>query len=86
MQVSRRLRRVTTDAEAEHQRIRATYAPARPRDLAVSAVMIGLLVIASLVRQVSWAFVVGAITASLAWELSKFRLRRNARDFAQGSR
>jgi hypothetical protein len=74
---------VTSDAEAEYERVRIKYAPPRPRDLAFYALVIGLLVAASLFLNVDWAFVLGGIVGLVTWEFTKLRLRRNARDFAQ---
>ncbi|HET7689767.1 MAG TPA: hypothetical protein VFK41_05295 [Nocardioidaceae bacterium] len=76
---------MTSDAGAEYERIKAKYAPARPRDLALFALVIGLLVAANLFLNVDWAFVLGGIIGLAVWEFTKFRLRRNARDFAQHS-
>lgn len=45
--------------------------------------MVGLLVAARLFLNVDWAFVLGGVIGLGVWELTKFRLRRNARDFAQ---
>ena len=74
---------MTSDAQAEYERIKIKYAPARLRDLAFFALVIGLLVAANLVFDVDWAFVLGGIAGLAFWEFTKFRLRRNARDFAQ---
>jgi len=77
---------VTIDAKAEYERIRTKYAPARPRDVVIFAIVIGLLGAASIFRQIDWPFMLGGIIGFMAWEFTKLRLRRNARDFAQASR
>jgi predicted PurR-regulated permease PerM len=77
---------VTTDAKAEYERIRTTYAPARPRDLVIIALVIGLLCVASILSPYRLAFIFGGIAAFAVWEFTKFRLRRNARDFAESPR
>jgi hypothetical protein len=50
------------------------------------ALLIGALGIASILGRIDWVFTVGGITAFAAWELTKWRLRRNARNFVQASR
>lgn len=72
-----------TDAEAECQRVRTRYPPARPRDLVVFALVIGALSVASILHQIDWAFTLGGMIWFVAWELTRFRLPRNAREFAQ---
>lgn len=77
---------MTIDANAEYERIRTKYAPARPRDLVLFAVVIGVLGVASILRQIDWPFMFGGIVGFVAWEFTKLRLRRNALHFAQASR
>jgi hypothetical protein len=79
---------VTTnaDAEAECARVHATYPPARARELLVFTIAIGILCVASVFLEVDWAFALGGVVGFAAWELTKLRLRRNARDLAQRSR
>ena len=77
---------VTIDADAEYERVRTRYAPARPRDLVFWALAIGVLCVASIFRQIDWAFALGGIVGFAAWEFIKFRLRRNARNSAQAAR
>ena len=77
---------MTTDAEAEYERVRTKYAPARPRDLVFFALVIGALCAASILHRIDWAFALGGIIWFIAWEFTKFRLRRNASEFARGPR
>ena len=49
-------------------------------------IAIGILCGASIFLRVDWAFALGGVVGFAAWELTKLRLRRNARDFAQRSR
>jgi len=77
---------MTVEAETEYERVRRKYAPARPRDLAVFALVMISLVVASIFGEADWAFVVGGAIGFAFWEFTKFRLRRNAREFAYGSR
>jgi hypothetical protein len=74
---------VQPEADAEHERVRTKYAPARPRDLVVFGLAIGFLCVASIYHEIEWAFTLGIIVALAAWEFTKFRLRRNARDYAR---
>lgn len=54
----------------------------RPSDLALYVLAIALLAIVSLFRQVDWFFFAGILTAAASWEVTKLRLRRDARRFA----
>lgn len=54
----------------------------RPSDVALYVLAVALLAIVSLFRQVDWYFFVGVLTAAAAWEVTKLRLRRDARRFA----
>jgi hypothetical protein len=40
------------------------------------------LLLASLVRDVGWPFFAGMVVAAATWEITKYRLRRNARRLA----
>ena len=77
---------MSLDPVAEDERVREKYAPMRPSDVAMYVTGILLLATASLFRHVDWFFFVGVVTACAAWELTKFRLRRDARRFAGSSR
>jgi len=74
---------MTTEADAEYERIRRKYAPVGPRELMVLAIVASVLVVASLVGLFDWPFILGGIIGVAAWEFTKLRLRRNARDFAE---
>lgn len=45
-----------------------------------------VLAIVSLFREIGWFFYAGILSGAAAWELTKWRLRRNARQFAQARR
>ncbi|WP_148046653.1 hypothetical protein [Nocardioides pocheonensis] len=71
------------DSSEERRRIENKYAPAGPRDLIVIAVVAGAVLLASVFRDVDgWVFL-GMLTAFAGWEITKLRLRRNARDFSR---
>jgi len=74
-----------TAAAAEYERVREKYAPIRRRDIALYVVASVALGIASVFRQVDWFLWVGLLTGVVGWEITKLRLRRNARDFAAAS-
>ena len=76
---------MSLDPEAECRRIHEKYAPARPRDLLVMALVAVAIFVASLFWDVDWWIFAGTVTAIIGWEATKFRLRRNARDFADRS-
>lgn len=69
------------DAADEYERVRQKYPPMPTRDLALYVASLTLLVVLSLFRDVDWFFFAGMAGAIIAWELTKFRLRRNARHF-----
>lgn len=76
---------VPIDPSEERRRIEEKYAVARPRDLIALATAAATVFLASLFWDVDWWVFAGAFTAFVGWELTKLRLRRNARDFS-GSR
>ena len=77
---------VSHDPAAEHQRVRAKYAPTRPFESFLYVLTVVLLAIVSLFREVDWFFFAGVLVAAAAWEVTKFRLRSNARRFADSDR
>ena len=77
---------VTCDPSAEYERVSEKYAPLRAADLALYVLGLAILVVASLFREVVWFFFVGLVSAAVTWELTKVRLRRNARHFADAGR
>ncbi len=54
----------------------------------ISILLIGSIAIAvaSLFREVSWFFWFGMVGGAIVWEVTKLRLRRNARAFAEARR
>ena len=77
---------MTLDATAEYERVRERYAPARGVDIAIYVLGLAVLGVVSIYRTVDWFFWAGMVSASIIWELTKYRLRRNARGFAGSSR
>lgn len=77
---------VALDPSAEYERVSEKYAPLRARDAATYMLLFAILVVASRFRQVDWYFFAGMVTGAVTWEVTKFRLRRNARRFADSSR
>ena len=73
---------MTNDPVAECERVRKKYAPMRASDAAIYVAGLVVLAIASLFREVGWFFYAGMVSGAAAWELTKFRLRRNAQRFA----
>lgn len=67
---------------AELERVLTTYPPMGR--VTVALIILGTLVlgVASLFREVSLSFWVGGVVAAAVWELTKLRLRRNARAYA----
>jgi hypothetical protein len=72
---------VVIDAADEYERVRHKYPPMPARDLALYVAGLALLVVLSLFRDVDWFFFAGMAGAVIAWEVTKFRLRQNARHF-----
>lgn len=71
------------DPEAEYRRVREKYAPARLRDLLAIGLIALAILVANLVWDVDWWLFAGTVTAFVGWEATKWRLRRNARDFVE---
>jgi hypothetical protein len=67
------------DATGEYERVRLKYPRMPARDVAVYVAALVVLGVFSLFRDVSWFFVAGLASGVVAWEATKFRLRRNAR-------
>ncbi|NUR06811.1 MAG: hypothetical protein HOQ22_08355 [Nocardioidaceae bacterium] len=76
---------MSIDPEAEYARIRTTYARARRRDVLVLVLLFAGFAVASLVHRLDWSFALGTLAAFVAWELTKLKVRRNARDFARSA-
>lgn len=74
-----------TNAAAELERVNEKYAPARRLHVAIYMLGFVALGVASLFREVDWFAWAAAVAGAGGWELTKFRLRRNARDFAAAS-
>jgi len=77
---------VQLDPNAEFERVREKYAPIRRPELVLYVLAVVLLAIVSLVRQVDWFLFAAVFVSAGAWELTKFRLRSNARRFADSGR
>ena len=77
---------VSLDPEAEYRRIREKYGAARPRDVLALALVGAAVFVASRFWDVDWSIFAGLVLGFIGWELTKFRLRRNAQDFVECSR
>lgn len=76
---------MSLDPVAEYAQIRDKYPPLGRLKIAIFLLVVAVLVTASQFRHVNWAPWVGAALGSLGWEATKFRLRRNAREFAEAA-
>ena len=74
------------DAQAEYERVCAKYAPAGLVGFASLAVLICASAATGAIRITDWHLMVPAVGGLLVWELTKWRLRRNAHQFAVRSR
>lgn len=74
---------VPIDPSEERRRIEEKYAAARPRDLVVLVMATAAVFLASRFWDVDWRVFAGALAAFVGWEITKLRLRRNARDFSR---
>jgi hypothetical protein len=72
------------DPQAEYERVVAKYPPSRWWELAAYVVVLGGLITWSLLDDRSWAFAAGGLLAVFGNEYRNYRLRENARRFAQG--
>jgi hypothetical protein len=75
---------VTTEASIEYERVRERYAPMRAGDMALYAAGFVALFLANFTREVGWPVYAGMVSAAATWEITKFRLRQNARHYAEG--
>jgi hypothetical protein len=74
---------VDLDSVHERERVYATYAPLRRRDLLTWVIgFVGLLAASRFVT-VDWFFYAGLIASLVGWEITKLRLRKNADRFAR---
>lgn len=72
------------DAQAEYERVAAKYAPYRLRDTAIMVVaLLAIIAVALLLGRPVPALVVGALLGVPANQYRKYRLRENARVFAE---
>ena len=77
---------MTTDPGAEYERAIKKYPPMRASEGVIYVAGLVVLALVSLVREIGWVFYAGIVSGAAAWELTKWRLRRNARQFAQARR
>lgn len=77
---------VTTDPGAEYERVIKKYPAMRAAEGVMYVAGLVVLALVSLLRELGWFFYAGIVSGAVAWELTKWRLRRNARQFAQASR
>ena len=76
---------VSLDPAEVIARVQAKYAPMRRSEVALYLLAMILLAVVSLFREVDWYMFVGVLVAAAAWEVTKYRLPRNARDFVSAS-
>ena len=77
---------MTTDPGAEYERVIKKYPPMRASEGVIYVAGLVVLALVSLVREIGWFFYAGIVSGAAAWELTKWRLRRNARQFARARR
>lgn len=77
---------MTLDPDAEYDRTKAKYPPFGLRDAIMLLALVAIVGVVSLYRRVDWFLIGGMATGLVAWEITKARLRRNAREFARASR
>ncbi|MDN4161091.1 hypothetical protein [Nocardioides abyssi] len=75
---------MTLDPATERVRVEQRYASAGPRALVAYAVLLLVAALGWVWRGSSPFFVLGALAAAALWEVTKYRLRRNARWLASG--
>jgi hypothetical protein len=71
---------------AEYDYIRARYPLLGVRDAIFWVVAIVTVAVASLFRDVDWWLMAAFVASGIGWEVTKARLRRNARAFAETAR
>jgi hypothetical protein len=75
------------DAQAEYERVAAKYAPYRLRDIVITvAVLLTIVAIAVALGHRVPALAVGALLGIPANQYRQYRLRENARKFAEAQR
>jgi hypothetical protein len=77
---------VTTDPGAEYERVAEKYPPMRVSEGVIYIASLIVLALVSFFREIGWFFYAGIVSGAASWELTKWRLRRNARQFAQARR
>lgn len=74
-----------SNAAAELERVNAKYAPARLLHIVIYLLGFAALGVMSQFLEVDWFAWTAAVASAGGWEFTKFRLRRNAREFAAAS-
>ncbi|MDP3892243.1 hypothetical protein [Nocardioides sp.] len=77
---------MSMDPSEEYERVLKQYAPVGSRDMVLFGSLIGAFGVASMLGWVSWSFVIGGTIWMVAGEVTEWRVRRNAREFAEASR
>jgi hypothetical protein len=76
---------MSSDAAEELARVRAKYGPMGLVEVVVWFGAVAVMVVGSRFRHVDWYFFAGLVGSAVLWELTKYRLRRNAADYARAS-
>ena len=77
---------MTLDPAAERARIHVRYAPFGRRDAVSWALLLGAAALANLFLRVDWWAFAGFALWAVIWEITKWKLRRNADRFSAESR
>lgn len=72
-------------AESELARVNRKFARMTGREFVLWAMALFALVVASRFIEVGWFFFAGMLGGAVTWEFAKYRLRRNAEEFASDS-
>jgi hypothetical protein len=74
------------DPDAEYEYVKTKYAPFGVREAVVLVSLVTAVGVAARYRHVDWWSLLFLVLSMIGWELTKARLRSNAREFAQASR
>lgn len=77
---------MSTNADLELARVREKFAPMELRAFLGWSTLVVAMLLASRFRHVGWYFFAGVVSGPILWEFTKFRLRKNAEEFARASR
>lgn len=77
---------MSLDPATERDRVHAKYAPFGRRDFLWWVVLFAVVFAASRFISVDWRASVALLISAVGWEITKFRLRRNADQFVEKQR